>query len=178
MGWKKDHSWVLITLAIWKCISSISLILLFPSPCRPCRSPTWQECCPGTLAFAATFQRSCVAFQPDSALLLILASTTPSPWCCVWASQQPSASWWRSSASKQRFARHNSFYRSYSSHKHLNLNLTNHSDGCDVLPRCALHLLLGDVPLWSRAGHHPPISICKYRSTDEHSKRKVWDECR
>lgn len=48
-----------------------------------------------------------------------------------------------------------------------------HLDGCDILPRGALHLLYGHVPLWSRAGHHPPISICKYPSINEHSKLKV-----
>lgn len=90
----------------------------FVSHSRPCHSPTWQECCPGTPIF------SHVVILYDFVLHLLVAlhlsfirdiffftvSTTPSRWCCVWASQQQFVSLSPSSAFKQRSEKKKSFF--------------------------------------------------------------------
>lgn len=152
------------------------------SPCRPSHSPTWQECCPGALLFAQTFycELCCCLATWECFTSWFTASTTPSQWCCVWASLQRSASWWRSSASKQRFEKRMNCWMKFTRFATAQQALlarravTNiwptsclHPDGCDILPRRALRLLHGHVPLWTCVGNCSPLPICKYRRRNE-----------
>lgn len=94
----------------------LSLHVYHISYYRPCRSPTWQECCPGTrlhlVMWLSLLVDLCAVLSQHGVIFLVLiASITPSRWWCAWASQQQSVFWSPSSASKQKWGKKYIFFK-------------------------------------------------------------------
>lgn len=119
--------------------------------------------------------------QRDDMFLVLIASITPSQSWFVWASQQQSVSWSQSSASKLRweffsflpfifylmFCKINSFSCCWINIFWFDLICLLQPVWRDIIPRRALCLLHGHVHLWTGAGLHPSLSICKYDNVNK-----------